>query len=479
MSNLISKKNMNREISSVTNMTEGSPVKHILFFAFPLILGNLFQQFYTMIDAIIVGRYLGANALAAVGTTGPLNFFILGFVLGLTSGFAVIVSQEFGSKNMDRMRHSVAENIKLNLISAVIFTTVSLISVRPLLHFMNTPDLIFADSALYISIIFAGITPVIVYNGAACIMKALGDGKTPLYFLIVSSLMNIVLDIVFIKYVGWGIAGAAWATVISQTFTGIAAVVYIIKKFPILHLKKADFYIDIKYALRHLNIGLPMALQFSITASGIVILQAALNTFGEIIIAGFSAAQKIENLILAIPISIGQAMATYSGQNMGAGRLDRIKKGTNAVSIITICLSLLSTLFAYTCSRGIMWLFLEGKTTENMQVIARAVEYMKFSSLFYIPVFMIFVYRNSLQGMGKTFMPLMGGVAELAARVFVSFTFVIPFGYMGAYAANPSSWIAAFLLLLVSYIVIMKKLSKTGSLNLKNQSREIVSSIEI
>jgi putative MATE family efflux protein len=441
-------------------MTEGSPGRHILFFAVPLVLGNLFQQLYSMVDAVIVGRYLGPPALAAVGATGPLNFFVLGFVFGLTSGYAVIVSQEFGSGNMERMRHSVAENIKLNAISALIFTVISLSTAGRVLSLMNTPEQIIGNSSIYITILFTGITPVIVYNGAACIMKALGDGKTPLYFLILSSFMNIALDIFFIKTAGWGIAGAAWATVISQAFSGIAAVVYIGRKFPLLRMKRTDFRFDPAYAVRHIAIGLPMALQFSITAVGVVVMQAALNRFGEIIIAGFSAAQKIENLLMSVPASIGQAMATYSGQNMGAGNIDRIRKGTYTTAYASVVLAVVATVFAYLCSEPILWLFLDGKTVENNTVVARAVEYMKFSSIFYIPLFLIFVYRNSLQGMGKTFMPMMGGVMELTARGFASLFFVIPFGYFGAYAANPLSWTAACLLLMVSFSVIMHRYPK-------------------
>ena len=278
------------------DMTSGSPAKLILRFTIPLIFGNLFQQMYSMADTIIVGKLLGTNALAAVGTTGPMNFLVLGFVMGVTSGFAVVTAQRFGAKDENGVRRSVAMNIMLCIIIGLLCMVASLGTARFILRLINTPLEIFDDAAEYIIIIYIGIPATMLYNATACILRALGDSKSPLYFLIIASVLNIVLDIVLILNFNMGVAGAAWATVISQAFAGVVSLVYMALRFPILRVRRRDFAWDMWFAWQHLKIGLPMAFQFSITAIGVIILQGALNVFGPVKIAAYTAASKIDTI---------------------------------------------------------------------------------------------------------------------------------------------------------------------------------------
>lgn len=315
-------------------MTTGSPTKLIILYSLPILIGNLFQQMYSMVDTIIVGKFLGTNALAAVGSTGPMNFLVLGFLFGLTSGFAVVTAQRFGAKDKDGLRRSVAMNIKLNFYSAVVLTLLSCLLTSPVLKVINTPSEIFTDAFNYIFIIFAGIGATVLYNACSCVLRSVGDSKSPLVFLIISSLLNIVLDIVFIYNLNMGVSGAAWATVISQLFSGILSFIWIVIKFPELHVTRKDFAPNKQFTIQHLKIGLNMGFQFSITAIGVVILQGALNVFGPIKIAGYTAAQKVSSLVTVAAGTFGVTMANYGGQNLGAARIDRIKDGTDRKSVV-------------------------------------------------------------------------------------------------------------------------------------------------
>lgn len=314
--------------NNMTNdMTKGNPVKLILLFSIPLLIGNIFQQFYNMVDTIIVGRFVGVDALAAVGSTGSMVFLVNGFATGLTSGFAVLVSQKFGAKDEKGLRKAVASAVILTVISVIVVTLVSLIGAKPLLNLMNTPENIMADAHTYIKIIYGGVVATVAYNLIASILRALGDSKTPLYFLIVASILNVILDLVFIINFKMGVAGAAYATIISQGVSAILCLVYTYKKFIILRLKKEDFNVKRKYYHKHLKIGIPMALQFSITAIGIMTVQGALNVFGSIVIASYTAASKALQLVMQPAITFGVTMATYCGQNLGAKEYSRIKEG--------------------------------------------------------------------------------------------------------------------------------------------------------
>lgn len=430
------------------DMTTGNPVKLILTFSIPLLIGNIFQQFYSMADTVIVGRFLGVDALAAVGSTGAMAFLVNGFVLGLTSGFAVLVSQRFGANDEEGVKKAFASSLILSIIMTILVTAISMVSAKPLLELMNTPENIINDSLSYIIIIFAGNIAIIFYNMLSSILRALGDSKTPLYFLIIASILNIMLDIVFIVNFHMGVAGAAYATIISQSISAILCAIYIVKRFPILKLKKKHWKIRKSYVEKQLRIGVPMALQFSITAAGAMVLQGALNNFGSKIIASYTAASKVQQLVMQPSITFGMAMATYAGQNLGAGKINRIKEGVKKCSIISIIVSIASTIIVILFGGVFTKMFIDGN---DVEVIYYAKQYLNTVSIFYIPLGLIFVYRNTLQGVGESFVPMMAGVAEMIARTVVAFTLPLLLDFIGIALADPAAWIAACVPLMITY----------------------------
>lgn len=446
--------------NSSKDMTTGNPFKLIVFFMIPVLIGNMFQQLYSMVDTIIVGQAIGTDALAAVGNTGSLNFLVNGFSMGITGGFAVLPAQFFGAKDEKRLRKSVAQAILLCLFFTIILTLISLIATRPMLTMMNTPADIIDQSDIYIRTIFAGICVTILYNMCACILRALGDSKTPLYFLIISSFLNIGLDLLFIMVFNWGVFGAAFATVISQGISGVLCVGYMIKKYPILHLRKEDWGFDMRLITKHLGIGIPMGFQFSITAIGTVVLQSALNVFGSDKIAAYTAGCKVEQLVTQIGPAVGVTMANYVGQNLGANRLDRIKQGVRECTYLTVALSIVAALILHFAGSALSGLFITG---DQPEVLSAAVLYIDTIIVYFPILFMIFVYRNALQGMGRSFMPLMGGVFELIARCVVAYTLPSYMGYKGVCLAGPVAWIAAMVPLCITYFIIMNKSLKTWS----------------
>ncbi|CAI3652256.1 MATE family efflux transporter [Clostridium neonatale] len=437
------------------DMTTGNPVKLILFFSIPLLIGNVFQQFYSMVDTIIVGRYVGVQALAAVGVTGSLSFLILGFTFGLTGGFSVIIAQRFGANDEDGLRKSVATSTILSIISTIIITLASMLSAKPVLSLMNTPDDIINDATIYIIIIYAGTCATVFYNMIAGILRSLGDSKTPLYFLILSSILNIILDLFFILNFNMGVRGAAYATVIAQGISGILCLIYALKKYPILRLKKEDWIWDKNFALKHLNVGIPMALQFSITATGLMVLQTALNAFGSTVIAAYTAASKVEQIVTQPGISFGTTMATYCGQNLGAGKYDRIKEGVKKGSIITIMVSIIAAVVLFVFGKSLSTLFI---SSDQIEALNYSKQYLNTVAAFLPILGMLFIYRNSLQGIGDAFIPMMAGVAELVARVIVAFTFPAFIGYIGICLASPFAWIGATIPMAIKYRILIKRM---------------------
>ncbi|MGL5084358.1 MAG: MATE family efflux transporter [Clostridium sp.] len=430
------------------DMTTGNPVKLILYFSIPLLIGNIFQQFYSMVDTIIVGRYVGVNALAAVGSTGSMTFLIIGFTMGLTGGFSVIVSHFFGADDRNGLRKSVATSIVLSIVSTIIITVISLIAAKPLLNLMNTPSDIIKDANTYISIIFAGTFATVFYNMISSILRALGDSKTPLYFLIVASILNVILDLVFIINFNMGVAGAAYATVISQGVAGIFCFIYAVKRYDILRLKKKHFEVDKPLICKHLKVGLPMAFQFSITAIGVMVLQSAINSFGSVVVAAHTAASKVEQLVMQPAITFGVTMATYSAQNLGAGKIDRIKEGVKKCSIISLIISIISGIVVVLFGGEFTKLFISDAPPD---VIAYSQQYLNTVAIFFTILGLLFIYRNTLQGIGDAFVPMMAGFAELVVRVVVAFTLPALIGYAGICLASPLAWIGATIPLAIAY----------------------------
>jgi putative MATE family efflux protein len=379
-----------------------------------------------------------------------MNFLILGFIMGISSGCAVITAQRFGAKDDGGVRASVAMNIVLNLGFCLVITALSLVTMKPILRLINTPPEIFDASVSYIGAIYSGIIAAVIYNLSACLLRALGDSKSPLYFLVISSLLNIVLDIIFILNFHMGVAGAAWATVVSQFVAGLLTIVYIIKRFPILCVGKKDFAFmsPIPFAWQHLRIGLPMAFQFSITAIGIVIIQGALNIFGPAIIAGFTAAQKIEQLIMVFGIALGVTMTNYTGQNLGAGRYDRIKSGTRQCTLLSLLFALIGIAVVFLFSDQMAALFVE---KSELSIITACRQYLWYTAPFYPALFMIFLYRNVLQSMDKPFVPLLCAFLELFARAIAAYTLPGPLGYIGICLSEPLAWIVAAVPLVITF----------------------------
>ncbi len=442
----------------IQNLTKGRPAGVILLFALPIILGNVFQQIYSVVDSVIVGRYVSYQALAGVGITNGLTFFIFGFVIGITSGLGIKTAQFFGAKAFDKMRQSLGTGFIICLVLSILITILAIVSINPSLRFMGTDEEIYEYSHDYLLITYIGLTSQIAYNMVACILRALGDSKTPLYFLIFSSVLNIILDILFVNYFGWGVPGAAWATVLAQLISAICCFVFVFYRYKELRLTKKDFQTSWTFVWEHLRIGLPMALQFSITAFGVIILYAALNHFPTTYIAGFTTASKIQNLGMLVPISLGVAIANYVGQNYGAGNIVRMRVGVNAALLMSLAVCVVVSLSIVLFAHPLTSIFLDPDIVGNTsEIFSASMQYLYVSALFFPFLFLLFIYRNALQGVGKTFMPLLAGVLELLIRVVASLILPKYFGYNGVILVDVCAWVGACLLLFISYQIQMPK----------------------
>lgn len=435
------------------DMTKGSPMKIILSFTLPIFLGNVFQQFYNMADTVIVGKFVGTKALAAVGSTGTIMFLVYGFVVGMTAGFTVLTAQKFGAGDMASMRKTVAGASILSLIVGVILTAVFMIFMKPWLRVMNTPEDIFADAYVYIMIISGGILAQMLYNLLASILRALGNSKVPLYFLILSALLNIVLDLVLIVGFHMGAAGAAVATIIAQGVSGLLCLVYIFRKVPVLRMHREDWHPSGHLLKVQLCIGIPMALQYSITAIGTMMVQSSLNILGSTLVAAYTAACKIEQVVTQAFTAMGTTMATYAAQNMGAGDVTRIRQGFRACTILGIAYSFLAAGLVMTVGKYMTYLFV----SEDVKTIMDSVDiYLKCVGAFFIPLMAVNVYRNGIQGLGYGVLPMMAGVAELIGRGVVAVIAAKQKSFAGVCLASPAAWLLASALLIVMYYYIMK-----------------------
>lgn len=435
------------------DMTKGKPWKLILTFSIPLLIGNIFQQLYSMVDTIIVGRFVSVEALAAVGATGAMSFLIIGFVMGITSGFSVITAQRFGANDEVGVRRSVATSIVLCMLFTIVLTIIAMAGARPMLELMNTPDNIMQDAQTYIMIIYAGVGATMFYNMISGILRALGDSRTPLYFLIVSSILNVGLDLLMIINFKMGAAGAAYATVISQLVASILCTLYTKRRYPILKLTKQDFQMNWMFTCSHLNLGLPMAFQFSVTAVGIMVLQAALNVFGSTVIAAYTAASKVEMLVTQPFATLGVTMATYCGQNRGANDWERIRSGIKSCIWMGMISCLVASATNIFLGHSFTALFVSGGSSE---VYEYSQLYLTTIAIFYPTLCILYIFRNALQGMGESFVPMMGGVAEFLARLIVCMVLPSLIGYFGVCLASPMAWIAADIPLIWKYITFMR-----------------------
>lgn len=443
------------------DMTKGSPFKLIVRFIIPVVLGNIFQQLYNMVDTIIVGRYVGIDALGAVGATGTISFLILGFAMGLTTGFTVLTAQKYGAGDMDGVKRSVTNAVFLAAIVAVVLTVLSVALMPWLLRTMNTPSDIFNMSYDYISTICKGLGLTIMYNICASLLRAVGNSKTPLYFLVIAAVLNVILDLVFIINFGMGVKGAALATVISTGISGFLCLVYIIKKVKVLVPDKANLVIDRHCISSQLNIGLPMALQFSITATGTIIVQAALNLFGTVVVASYAAANKVGSLMTLAYGAMGVTMATYSAQNRGINDIQRIRKGVRIANIISMVYSLVMFALAMLTLPYLLKLFVDKDSLIPFEtILGYARTYIFVSGLFYIPLGMIFIFRNSMQGCGFSFAAMTGGIVELICRGVIAFVATKKMSFLGVCLADPLTWGITGVFFIFMYFMTVTRMDK-------------------
>lgn len=440
----------------VKDMTNGSPSRHILGFAVPMLFGMLFQQFYNLVDTIIVGKTLGVEALAGVGATGSINFMIIGFCMGVCNGFVIPVAQCFGAKKPADLRKYVFNGYICSIVFAIVLTLASVIFCRRILIIMNTPADIIDHAYNYIVVIFIGIPTVFLYNMVSGVIRSLGDSKTPVVFLVLSSIINVVLDFFLILVCKMGVAGAGWATVTSQLISGFTCLIYMYKKYDILKGDKSERVLDRRFITNLCMNGVPMGLQYSITAIGSTILQAAVNTLGSTYVAAMTAGSKMFNFTCCPFDALGSTMATYAGQNVGAAKIKRLGQGVRSAMIIGSVYSVLSLIALYFTTDYIALLFVNASETT---IIALTRQFILASACFYIPLTGVNVVRFCIQGMGFSVFAISAGILEMIGRAFAAIILIPSIGFMGACLASPIAWIAADAFLFPAFIHCAKKLN--------------------
>ncbi|AVK62827.1 MATE family efflux transporter [Lactobacillus sp. CBA3606] len=439
----------------MNDLTKGNPLKLIFWFTIPLLIGNIFQQFYSLSDTLIVGQTLGVKALAAVGSTGSVQFLIIGFAQGLTAGLSILTAQHYGAKDFKAVRRSFAISIVVSLVVGIILTIVSLIFVDHILVLMQTPTDIINDARTFLQIMLGGMLAPIAFNLLSNIIRALGDSRTPLWFLIISSVINIGLELLFILGFHWGIAGAGWATILAQLIASLMCVIYIIVRVPILHIGRRHFNLRLSELKGHLRVGLPMAFQMSIIAIGTIVLQAALNSLGTNSVAATTAAQKIDQLATQPLMSFGVTMATFAAQNFGAHQYERIIKGVKQTMWLSGSFSVAAGLIEILWGKQLVGLFVGH---QDMAVLNLSQTYFNVIGSTYILLSMLFIMRNTLQGLGRSAIPTLAGAAELFMRVFAALILVRFFAYPGACASEPLAWLGSVAVLLPAYLQAVREL---------------------
>lgn len=459
------------------DMTSGNPLKLILFFTLPMLLGNIFQQFYSMADTFIVSQTLGMNALAAVGSTGSITFLILGLAIGLTAGLAVITAQRFGRKDEAALRSSLGVSLIIVAIASMILTILATANTREILILMQTPPEIIDQAHDYLVIIFAGTGATVLFNYLSNVLRAIGDSRTPLIFLIIASILNVVLDYLFILAFNMNVEGAGYATIISQIVSSILCLLYIKKRVPILRIHKEDWTLKWSEYKEHLRIGLPFGFQYSIIAVGTIAVQITLNQLGALSVAAYTAASKIDQLLTMPLQTIGVTMSTYAAQNFGAGKFDRIRKGVRVALKLTISYSITIGIILWFNGRFLSSFFVDGN---HEAVLDLTDQFFKIQSPFYTFLALIFVLRLTLQGLGNSFAPTLAGAMELVARIFGAIILSKLFGFRGAIMSNPLAWISAVIPLVLSYYYTQRLLTNSPTplaLKLSLGSKGIVQAV--
>lgn len=446
-------------MASTKEMTSGAPLPLILNFTLPLLLGNLLQQTYSLVDAAIVGKFLGINALASVGASSSVIFLILGFCNGCCGGFGIPIAQKFGAHDYSTMRKYVWASLKLTTVMSVLIAIVTSLLCAFILRTMRTPENIFYDAYLYLLITFIGVPCTFFYNLFSCIIRALGDSKTPFWFLLFSTILNILLDLFCILVLGWGVAGASIATVVSQGLSAFLCYHYMMRKFEILQATPSERRFDRRLALNMLGIGVPMGLQFSITAIGSIMLQSANNALGTACVAAFTSAMRIKMFFLCPLESLGMAMATYCGQNYGAGKPERIWSGIKA-SFLLMGVYVVANFFILWF--GAKYMALLFVSAAEVEIIKDTELFLHVAATFFPTLGLLCILRYSIQGVGYTILAMLSGVSEMIARILVSVLAVPAFGYIAVCFGDPTAWMAADLFLVPTFIVIYRRLKSRG-----------------
>ena len=444
-------------MADTKELTQGNPLKLILLFMLPMFIGNVFQQLYNFTDALIIGRVIGIKSLAAVGVSAPLIFLVISFIFASTQGFTIVTAQRFGAKDYENVRKSLTSSIILSFFMTLILTLCAAPFTEKLLIWLRTPSDIMPEATQYLFIMIVGIFATVYYNLSSNIIRALGNSKTPLYFLIFSVILNIFFDILFVVKFHWGIQGAGWATVISQAISTICCVTYMFMKFPILHLKKSDWVLSANFLYEHIRIGFPMGFQMSILTLGMIAVQYVLNALGSTAVAAFTTAMRVDQMFSQSLLALAATMSVYTAQNFGAKKMSRIREGVKASMLIAAVICTVSFILIKLFGSDIIALFM---TQPDPEVMRLAVLYLDIIVSFFIFLAVLFIFIHILQGMGSVIAPLLSGVTELIARASFAFIFGYYFGFVGICTATPAAWISGALVLYISYKISLFKIAK-------------------
>ena len=442
--------------AKVRDMTKGSPAKLILFFAVPLMLGNIFQQLYTMVDTIVVGQIAGVQALAALGAVEWIMWMVLGVSTGITQGFSILISQHYGAKKWDALKKTVAHSYLLTAMTAILLLIVSQLTARWILVFLNTPDNIIGMSLIYLRIVFCGIPIVAAYNILASVLRALGNSRTPLIAMIIASFINVILDILFVAVLHWGVAGAALATVIAQTFSAFYCFL-VVRKIEIVHTCREDFARIPGLNRKLFALGAPILFQDVIISVGGLAVQFVINGYGFLFVAGFTATNKLYGVLEMAAISYGYAIVSYVGQNLGAGEIRRIKKGVRASTVLAFFTSAVISILMFLFGKILLSMFISGDPEQAGQVLAIAWHYLSVMASCLCILYFLYVYRSALQGLGNTMIPMLSGIVEFFVRVGVALLLPRLIGQNGIFYAEIAAWTGAVILLVSSYYVSIRK----------------------
>lgn len=426
-------------------MTQGNPMKVIFAFSFPMLLGGIFQQIYNITDALVLGNFVGSRALAAVGATGSATFFLLAVASGLTNAFAIVIAQYFGAGDEKKVRRTTAGTIYIMAAAGIILSLAGIFGARPLMELLKVPEDIMDQSVVYIRICVGGSVGQIVYNGAASILRAVGDSRTPLYFLIFSTVLNVGMDVLFVAILHMGVAGAATATILSQLTAAVLCVVYIYRRFAIFRLHKEDFRPELKIIGIIVKIGLSMSIQSILLSIGEMTVSAVVNGFGTDVVAAYTTGNRVHQIAALVFLNLSQAFAVYAGQNLGAGKLDRIEEGFKKVALLLLGLSVVAGIFIFYFGEQFVRVFISSSDTHVDNVVKVAGGMLRIISFFYPFQGLIWLYNNTMRGMGEIMIPLISGIIELAVKVGLSIMLAGLFGYVGIWYAGPIGWVLGML----------------------------------